>query len=92
MALLDDLESDVQVAWFGHPWDDGCTPDIKVPAPDEDALCGVCAFRMGRGTTGAYVRTADGQWHPHHRDCYWELLEERGAADRVSKALGANEW
>lgn len=92
MAKLDDLEPDVQVAWFGHPWDDGCSEDIHVPAPDEDELCRKDLFQIGRGTSGAYVRDAEGEWLPYHRDCYWELLEEREAAQRVSKALGAQEW
>jgi hypothetical protein len=92
MALLDDLPDDVQVAWFGQPWDNGCTPDLKVPAPDEDDLCAECTFKFGRGTTGAFVRDAGGNWKPYHRDCYWELLEEREAAERVAKGLGGNRW
>lgn len=92
MALLDDLPDDVQVAWFGHPWDENCTPDIKVPAPDEDTLCAKDQFPMGRGTTGAYVKDAEGGWHPYHRDCYWELEEERQASDAVVKGLGGNDW
>ena len=92
MAMLDDLDESVQVAWFGHPWDKGCTPDIKVPSPDEDELCKGCLFAIGRGTTGAVVRDGEGDWHPYHRDCYWELLEERQASETVSKGLGGNDW
>lgn len=90
MAKLDELEDDVQVAWFGSPWDSNCTPDIQVPVPEEE-LCRRCSFAIGHGTAGACIRDAEDQWHPYHRDCYWELEEEREAAQAVREGLSAED-
>lgn len=89
MPKLDELPADVYVAWFGLPWDEYCTNDIKIPCP-EDMLCHKCVFQIGSRSTGAAVKTADGDWIYYHRDCYWEHLEEVANLHMAADALEAD--
>lgn len=81
-SKLEDLPATVEVAWFGKKWDEGCTDDIRVYAP-EGEFCHGCFDPLGVRSSGVAERQRDGTWHYYDPACWGDLLKERYAKDTL---------
>lgn len=85
MKTLDEIPADVEVAWFGTPWDDGCTPEIRIEIP-EGYFCNLCVNEFTDRSSGTAARTADRSWNYFHSDCWGEVVVD--AQDIIRDVLG----
>lgn len=85
---LEDLPADVEVAWFGHKWDSGCTEDIRVEPPETE-WCHGCFDPLGEKSSGVAARDAAGRWLFYDPVCWGEHIAD--AKHAVRDKLGGEE-
>lgn len=85
MKTLDEFAPDVEVAWFGKPWDDECTEAIRIEVP-EGYFCNLCITEFTAQSSGTAARSADHSWNYFHADCWGEVVVD--AQDIIRDVLG----
>lgn len=82
MMKLEDVPADVTVVWFGKKWDEGCTENIHVYAPDGE-YCHECATTLGPRSSGVAERNEDNRWYYYDPTCWGDVLNERYAKETL---------